>query len=270
MNPFRQLMRSAGGQVPLGTWIMSGSPVVAEAVGHAGFDWAVLDMEHSALEVAGVVSMLQALSATKMVPIVRVPWNDAVVVKRVLDAGALTVLFPFVQSADEARAAVAATRYPPDGVRGLAGLSRAARFGTDVDYVRLANQKVGVVVQLESRRALENLEAIAGVPGVDALFVGPADLSADMGHGGHTVHPKVMEAMGDAARRAAAVGKPIGTLGLAPPQVAQYRALGFDFIALSSDLGLLIHGARDTLFDLRSQGGDNRVHSLHGGTVTHE
>jgi 2-keto-3-deoxy-L-rhamnonate aldolase RhmA len=270
MNPFRQLLRAAGGQVPLGTWVMSGSPVVAEAVGHAGFDWAVLDMEHSALEVAGVVSMLQALSATKMVPLVRVPWNDAVVVKRVLDAGALTVLFPMVQSADEARAAVAATRYPPDGIRGLAGMSRAARFGTDPDYLRLANQKVGVVVQLESRQALASLEAIAAVPGVDALFIGPGDLSADMGHGGHTVHPKVLEAMGDAARRAAALGKPIGTLGLAPPQVAQYRALGFNFIALSSDLGLLIHGARDTLFDLRSQGGENRVHSLHGGTAVHE
>ncbi|MCE2917663.1 MAG: HpcH/HpaI aldolase family protein [Rubrivivax sp.] len=268
MNPFRQLLRAAGGQVPLGTWIMSGSPIVAEAVGHAGFDWAVLDMEHSALDVAGVLAMLQALGSTRMVPLVRVPWNEPVVVKRVLDAGALTVLFPFVQTADEARAAVAATRYPPAGVRGMAGMSRATRFGTDPDYLRLANQKVGVVVQLESRLALQNLEAIAAEPGVDALFIGPADLSADMGHGGHTIHPKVIEAMADAVHRAKAVGKPIGTLGLAPPQVVRYRALGFDFIALSSDLGLLIHGARDTLFDLQSQGGDNRVHSLHGGTVT--
>lgn len=268
MNPFRQLLRARGGQTPLGTWIMSASPLVAEAVGHAGFDFGVLDMEHSPLELGGAVQMLQALAASRMVPVLRVPVNEPVIVKRVLDAGAHTVLFPMVSSAAEARAAVAATRYPPEGVRGMAGMSRAARFGTDPGYLATANQRVGVIVQLESAAALRALEDIAAVPGVDALFVGPADLSADIGLPGQTRHPRVLELMTDAAARARAVGKPIGTLGLDPQAVVQYRAAGYDFVALSSDLGLLIHGAQNTLAALRNQGADHQVHTLAGGTQT--
>lgn len=266
MNPFHHLLRAAGAQTPLGTWLMSASPLVAEAVGHAGFDWAVIDMEHSPLELSGVVSLLQAVAASKLVPVVRVPCNEPVVVKRVLDAGATTLLFPMVQSADEARAAVAATRYPPAGIRGMAGISRASRFGTDTDYIAQANAGIGVIVQLESVAALQALEAIAAVPGVDALFVGPADLSADMGLPGQSQHPRVMELMADAARRAAAVGKPIGTLGGNPQAVAQYRAAGYTFLALGCDLGLLIQGAQDALTALRSQAGQTQVHTLVGGT----
>ena len=131
MNPFSHLLKAAGAHPPVGTWIMSASPLVAEATGHAGFDWAVLDMEHSPVDMMEVVQMLQALSATKMVPVVRVAWNDPVLVKRVLDAGATTVMFPFVQNADEAARAVAATRYPPQGVRGLSAMSRASRDSFD-------------------------------------------------------------------------------------------------------------------------------------------
>lgn len=268
MNPFRQLLRARGGQTPLGTWIMSASPLVAEAVGHAGFDFGVLDMEHSPLELGGAVQMLQALAASPMVPVLRVPVNEPVIVKRVLDAGAHTLLFPMVASADEARAAVAATRYPPAGVRGMAGMSRATRFGTDADYLATAHQRVGVIVQLESAAALRALEDIAAVPGVDALFVGPADLSADIGLPGQTHHPRVLELMTDAAHRSRAAGKPIGTLGLDPPAVAQYRAAGYDFVALSSDLGLLIQGAQTALTALRTQGAEHRVHTLAGGTQT--
>ena len=267
MNPFHQLLRSAGGQVPLGTWIMSASPLVAEAVGHAGFDWGVLDMEHSPLDIGDVVHLLQALSATKMVPVVRVPWNDAVVVKRVLDAGAQTLLFPLVQSAAEAAHAVAATRYPPVGVRGMSGMSRASRFGTDADYIAQANQRVGVIVQLESLAAIAALEAIAAVPGVDALFIGPADLSADMGHLGQPMHPQVLDLMTQAARRAAAVGMPVGTIGGTPQQAAQYRAAGFHFVALGSDLGLLVQGAQSALSALRRQPGAAQVHTLATGTL---
>ena len=120
MNPFAQLLRSRGAQPAIGTWVLSASPLVAEAVGLAGFDWGVLDMEHTPLDLMGLVQLLQAVGNTKMVPVVRVPSNDAVTVKRVLDAGALTLLFPMVQSAAEAQQAVASTRYPPQGVRGLA------------------------------------------------------------------------------------------------------------------------------------------------------
>lgn len=268
MNAFRHLLRGAGAQPPLGTWIMSASPLVAEAVGHAGFDWGVIDMEHTPLDLMGVVHLLQAVGNTKMVPLVRVPWNDAVIVKRVLDAGAHTLLFPFVQNADEARRAVAATRYPPEGVRGMAGMSRGSKFGTVPDYLQTANQGIGVVVQLETREAVGHLEAIAEVPGIDAIFLGPADLSASMGHVGQPAHPEVMTLMAGVAQRCKALAMPVGTVGGTPEQVVQYRAAGFDFVAIASDLGLLMRGAQAAMKALHASGGETHIHTLAGGTQT--
>jgi 2-keto-3-deoxy-L-rhamnonate aldolase RhmA len=246
---------------------MSASPIVAEAVGVAGFDWGVLDMEHTPLDLMDLVHLLQAVGNTKMVPVVRVPWNDTVSVKRVLDAGAQTLLFPFVQDEEEARRAVAATRYPPDGVRGMAGMSRASRFGTVPDFLRSANATIGVIVQIETPQAAARLEAIAAVPGVDALFVGPADLSGAMGLPGQQTHPEVMAAMADAAQRARRVGKPIGTVGGTPDQVTRYRAMGYDYVAIASDLGLLMRGAQAAVQALRTEGSAH-VHTLQGGTKT--
>ncbi len=265
MNPFRQLLKSAGGHPPVGTWVMSASPLVAEATGHAGFDWAVLDMEHSPVDMMDVVQMLQALSATKMVPIVRVAWNDAVLVKRVLDAGATTVMFPFVQNADEAARAVAATRYPPQGLRGISTMSRASRFGTLPNYISNANKGMGVIAQLETVQAVRQLEAIASVDGVDGLFIGPSDLSASMGHVGHLTHPAVMDLMSQAVLRCKAIGIPVGTIGGSPEAVAQYRAAGFDFVAVGSDLGLYMQGARAAIAALRTSGSEH-VHSVSSGT----
>lgn len=267
MNPFRQLIRAAGHHAPIGTWISSASPVVAEAVGHAGFDWGVIDMEHAPLDLMQVLQLLQAVGNTKMVPVVRVPWNDAVMVKRVLDAGATTLLFPFVQDAAEAARAVASTRYPPHGNRGMSNLSRASKFGTVPNYVGSADEGMGVIVQLETPQALVRLEDIAAVPGVDALFIGPGDLSAAMGHVGRFTHPAVMQAMADAARRCRAAGKPIGTIGGSADVVTQYRAMGYDFLAISSDLGLLMSGARSAVQAL-TVGGGTHVHSIDAGTRT--
>lgn len=268
MNPFRQLLKAAGSQPPIGTWIMSASPLVAEAVGHAGFDWGVIDMEHTPLDMMEVVQMLQAVGNTRLVPIVRVPWNDAVMVKRVLDAGAQTVLFPFVQDADAAARAVAATRYPPDGVRGMANMSRASKFGTTPNYLKTANASQGVIVQIETPDAVARLESIAAVPGVDALFVGPGDLSGTMGHAGNAAHPEVLAVMADAARRCRAVGRPVGTVGGTPDQVAQYRAMGYDFVGVGSDLGLLMKGAQAAVNALRTQEVGSHVHTLSRGTRT--
>lgn len=268
MNPFSQLLRAAGSKPPVGTWISSASPLVAEAVGHAGFDWAVIDMEHAPLDLMGLVHLLQALGNTKTVGAVRVPWNDTVTVKRVLDAGAATLLFPFVQDAAEAARAVAATRYPPAGVRGISAISRASRFGTAPDYLRNASRGIGVIVQLETPQALAHLEAIALTEGVDALFVGPADLSAAMGHVGEFTHPAVMQAMADAARRCKSLGKPIGTIGGTPEVVTRYRAMGYDYLAVSSDMGLLMSGALATVKALRGLSDQPHVHSLHAGTRT--
>jgi 2-keto-3-deoxy-L-rhamnonate aldolase RhmA len=268
MNTFRQLIRAAGSRPPIGTWISSASPIVAEAMGHAGFDWGVVDMEHAPLDLMNVLHLLQALGNTRMVGVVRVPWNDAVMVKRVLDAGATTVLFPFVQNAEEARRAVAATRYPPHGQRGMSGMSRASKFGTVPQYLKTADAEMGVIVQLETLQALQQLEQIASVQGVDAIFIGPADLSASMGHIGEFTHPAVMQAMGDAARRCKAMGKPIGTVGGTPDVVTQYRAMGYDYLAISSDMGLLMSGALAAVRSLRVSHGDTHVHSLQTGTRT--
>jgi 2-keto-3-deoxy-L-rhamnonate aldolase RhmA len=240
---------------------------VAEAIGCAGFDWGVIDMEHAPLDMMGVVHLLQAVSGTKMLPVVRVPWNDAVVVKRVLDAGAATLLFPMVQNAEEAARAVAATRYPPEGVRGVAGVSRASRFGTTPQYLKTANQHVGVIIQLESAEAIRNMEAIAKVKGVTALFVGPADLSATMGHLAEPNHPAVMDLMAQAAQRSKALGMPIGSLGDTPEVVAQYRAMGYDFVAIGTDLALLMRSAKAALTALRT-GGSEHIHLLSSGTRT--
>ena len=251
MNRFKQLLAARGTHTPLGTWVMSASPLVAEAVGVAGFDWGVLDMEHTPLDLMTLVHLLQAVGNTPIQRVVRVPWNDTVFVKRVLDAGAATLLFPFIQNADEARQAVAATRYPPQGVRGMAGMGRASRFGTVPDYFAKANANVCALLQLETREAIGRLEEIAAVPGVTALFVGPGDLSGTMGHVGQLTHPEVMALMTDAARRAHAIGMPIGTVGGTPETVAQYRAMGYDFVAVASDLGLLMRAAQAAAQALR-------------------
>ncbi|HUG21108.1 HpcH/HpaI aldolase family protein [Piscinibacter sp.] len=257
MNTFRQLLASAGHRAPVGTWIMSASPIVAEAVGHAGFEWGVLDMEHTPLDMMEIVHMLQALSATRLVPVVRVPWNDTVGIKRVLDAGATTLLVPFVQSADEAAHAVAATRYPPQGRRGMAGMSRASKFGTTPNYLTSANEHVGLIVQLETPHAIERLEQIARVDGVDALFIGPGDLSATMGHVGQLLHPEVVALTTHAVQRAKTLGKPIGTVGGTPEAVAQYRAIGFDFVAIASDLGLLMRSSQTAIAALAALTGES-------------
>jgi len=268
MNPFCQLLRARGSKPPVGTWIVSASPIVAEAVGHAGFDWGVLDMEHAPLDLMTLVHLLQAVGNTKMVPVVRVPWNDTVMVKRVLDAGAETLLFPFIQNAEEAARAVAATRFPPDGVRGMAAMGRASRYGTTPDFYKAANKQIGVVVQLESPQAITQLEAIAAVPGVDALFVGPGDLSGAMGHVGQLTHPAVMALMADAAQRARAIGKPIGSVGTTPEVVTRYRAAGYDFLAVASDLALLMRGATSAAQALRQGDSAAHVHTLAEGTRT--
>lgn len=252
MNPFKQLLEHRAHKTPIGTWVMSASPIVAEAVGMAGFDWGVIDMEHTPLDLMDLVHLLQAVGNTPMRPLVRVPWNDTVNVKRVLDAGASSLLFPFIQNGEEAARAVAATRYPPEGVRGMAGMSRGSRFGTTPDYFRAANANVCAVLQLETREAVARLEEIAAVSGCDALFVGPGDLSGTMGHVGQLTHPEVMALMADAARRANVLGVPIGTVGGNAETVAQYRAMGYDFVAVASDLGLLMRAAQAAAQALRA------------------
>lgn len=254
-NPFKTMLErtSYPSGYPVGTWVMSASPVVAEAIGCAGFDWAVVDMEHSPLDQMNMMHLLQAIAGTPMLPITRVPWNDAVMVKRVLDGGAQTIMFPFVQNAAEAAQAVAACKYQPDGLRGMAAMSRGSRFGTVKDYFKLANAAVSVIVQIETPEAMAQLDEIASVPGVDALFFGPGDLSGAMGHVGNPMHDDVVALMAGGVKQCRALGKPVGTVGGTPEAVATYRAAGFDYIACGSDLGLMMRQCAAALSSIRAQ-----------------
>lgn len=247
MNAFKDMLAAGKQPMTTGTWIMSASPLVAEAMGHAGFGWGVIDMEHTPLDLMDLIHVLQAVAGTDLQPVVRVPWNETVMIKRVLDAGATTLLIPFVQSGQEAADAVAATRYPPQGRRGMAGMSRASKFGTTPGYLTKANDGICVILQLETMASIAELEAIGGVDGVDALFIGPGDLSATMGHVAQLQHPDVLAATQDAIDRCHKLGLPIGTVGGTPEVVGKYLEMGFDFVAIASDLGLLMRGAQGAL-----------------------
>jgi 4-hydroxy-2-oxoheptanedioate aldolase len=190
-----------------------------------------------------VLAQLQAARGGTAQPIVRPPWNDMVVIKRLLDVGVQSLLIPYVQSAEEARDAVAFTRYPPHGVRGFATGPRANDYGRIADYVQTYADELCVLVQVETRAGLDNLEAIAAVEGVDGVFIGPADLAAALGHAGELKHPQVQAAIEDAIGRLVAVGKPPGIL-IGDEQLARrYLELGSLFVAVGSDLALLARGA---------------------------
>jgi 4-hydroxy-2-oxoheptanedioate aldolase len=235
----------------LGTWLMSAAPAVAEALGHCGFDFLVVDMEHSPIEVGDAIGIMRAIAATPSESVVRIAWNDPVIVKRVLDGGARNVMFPFVQTIEEARAAVAYTRYPPDGVRGVAAIHRGSRYGQSKDYLRTAHEGLAVVIQLETAEAIERLPGIAAVTGVDSLFVGPGDLSAAMGRIGEIGHPDVQRMIERAAHAAHAAGKPIGIVGGNPEMVARFLGYGYDWVAVASDLALLTGRAAQWIAELR-------------------
>jgi 2-keto-3-deoxy-L-rhamnonate aldolase RhmA len=253
MNQFLERLTGAYAESPVGTFVFSASPIVSEAIACCGFDFVIVDTEHAPVDIMCAAQMLQAVGTTSAIPILRVAWNDPVTVKRVLDAGASTVLFPFIQSADDAQAAVRSTRYPPEGIRGMAGLTRATRFGATPNHYRTANSRIGVVVQLETPEALDRLEEIAAVEGVSAVFIGPTDLSGAMGHAGDSSHPDVQRAVKDAARRCRALNKPIGTFAGSAEIAESYFAAGFSFVVLTSDLGLLTATARSTLTGLRAK-----------------
>jgi 4-hydroxy-2-oxoheptanedioate aldolase len=242
--PVNRLKRELrDGRVQIGLWSQLASPLGAEVVAGAGFDFIVLDTEHAPNEVPTVLAQLQAMTGGTASGVVRVAWNDPVLFKRVLDLGAQSVLVPYVQSADEARRAVAATRYPPHGVRGVAAVTRANRFGRVKDYATRAHEELCVIVQLETREALQNLEAIAAVEGVDVLFIGPSDLAASLGHPGANAHPEVRAAIDDAIRRICAAGKAAGILAPLEADARHFLEIGCRFVAVGSDVGLL---ARDS------------------------
>jgi 4-hydroxy-2-oxoheptanedioate aldolase len=227
------------GAAQIGLWSALSSPIAADIVAGSGFDWLLLDTEHAPNELLAIHRQLQAMQGSSTAPVVRPAWNDAVIFKRLLDIGVQNLVVPFVQNADEARRAVAATRYPPEGVRGVATTTRASRYGRVKDYLKRANSEICIIVQVETRVALQNLESIAAVDGVDGLFIGPSDLAADMGHLGDNAHPDVRAAIDAAIARIQATGKFAGILASVEADARHWLELGCRFVAVGSDVGLL-------------------------------
>ncbi len=240
-NAFKQALAARERQV--GLWCSMASAISAEILAGAGFDWIVIDGEHAPNDIPLLVLQLQAMRGGTAEPVFRVPWNEPVIIKRALDAGARSLLIPFVQNADEARRAVAAARYPPLGIRGVAVVPRANDYGRVRDYHRNAHLDTCILVQLETRAALKEIEAIAAVEGIDGMFLGPSDLAADFGHLADNKHSEVQAAIKDAAQRIRAAGKSAGMLSGNLDDVESFFAMGFNFTAVGSDVGILARGA---------------------------
>ncbi|MGA0023271.1 MAG: HpcH/HpaI aldolase family protein [Burkholderiales bacterium] len=239
VNAFKKAIRA--GKPQIGIWSSLCSHISAEVLADAGFDWVLLDTEHSPNELPMVQNQMDAMLAGNTEAIVRPAWNDTVLIKRYLDVGARTLLIPYVQNVEEAKRAVAATRYPPQGVRGVSGCTRANHYGRIKDYFKRVHDEMCVLVQVETLTAMKQIEQIAAVEGVDGVFIGPNDLAADMGHLGNWQHPEVWKVMEDAAKRIIKAGKAPGILvGEADGQ--RCLDMGYLFVAVGSDLVMLARG----------------------------
>jgi len=236
------------GQPMFGIGASLGSSIITELIGRNGYDWVWIDLEHGSGGMSQLIPQIQAIEPTKAVPIVRVPWNEPYLFKRVLDAGAAGIMVPFVSSATEAQQVVSAMRYPPDGCRGVAKFTRACGFGQGFDeYYAHANEELLTVVQLETPRSIENADAIAAVDGVDVLFIGPLDLSVAMGHPQEYSHPDFIAAMDTVIQACKRHGKVPGILVPLPGLLGPWLESGFRFLVVGSDGGLLASGLKSTL-----------------------
>jgi len=240
-NRFTHAIRS--GHKQIGLWASLASNFTAEVIAPSGYDWVLIDMEHSPNDLKSVMGQLQVYASGPTVAIVRPEWNDPVLVKRLLDIGAPGLLFPMVQTVAEAETAVAATRYPPRGGRGVSGSTRANSFGRVADYFQRIEDETTVIVQLETKSAVAQADAIAAVDGVTGVFFGPADIAADIGCLGKPTDPMVWDLIMPAARNLIVKGVPVGTLVLDPKFAAELLSAGFTFVACGSDALLLARGA---------------------------
>ena len=240
INTFKQGLRE--GKQLVGLWSSLSSAAATELLADSGFEWILIDTEHAPNEPPMVADQLRAASLGRASPVIRPAWNDPVILKRLLDVGAQTLLVPYVQSPEEAARAVAATRYPPHGIRGVASVHRANRYGRVPDYFARADGEMCVLAQLETRAAVDALEAIAAVEGIDGIFIGPSDLAASLGHLGNNSHPDVRGTIEKACRRAQAAAKPIGILAPIESDARAYLDMGFAYVAVGSDVLVLRKG----------------------------
>lgn len=241
INTFKQRLRT--GQAQIGLWLGLADPYCAELAANAGFDWLLLDGEHAPNDLRGLLGQLQAVAPYPAQPIVRPVIGDTALIKQLLDIGAQTLLVPMVESAEQARQLVRAMRYPPHGVRGVgSALARASRWNSLPGYLDQADEQMCLLVQVENREGLANLDAICAVEGVDGVFIGPADLSADMGHRGNPGHPEVQAAIDDAIVRIGRAGKAAGILSADEALARRYIELGAAFVAVGVDTTVLMRG----------------------------
>ena len=236
-NEFRRRLRAGMRQV--GVFATIADANLVELLAIAGFDWIVIDTEHGPADVAGVTDRLRAMTGAHAEAIVRPSWNDPVTVKRLLDTGVRTLLFPAISTAEQAKQAVASTAYPPAGVRGVSGQTRAASYGRNPGYLRGADEEICVIVQVETAEGLANLEAIATTPGVDAVFIGPSDLSASLGHLGDPGHPEAVAAVDDAFGRLRRLGVPVGYMTVRLDDARARLAEGVDFVGVATDTSIV-------------------------------
>lgn len=242
-NKFKAAL--AAKQQQIGLWLSLANSYSAELCATAGFDWLLLDGEHAPNDLRATLEQLQAVAPYRSHPIVRPVSGDPALIKQLLDIGAQTLLVPMVDDADQARRMVSAMRYPPEGIRGVgSGVARVSRWGMRADYLDVANDEVCLLVQVESREALDNLESICAVDGVDGVFIGPADLSASLGHRGNPGHPEVQAAIEDAIGRIVTSGKAAGTLVSDNKLARRYLELGCTFVAVGLDVRILAAGVR--------------------------
>jgi 4-hydroxy-2-oxoheptanedioate aldolase len=242
VNPNAFLAAIRAGKPQIGVWVGLSSPFAAEIIAGAGFDWAMIDMEHSPNDLTSVLGQLQAFAPYPTTAMVRPEWNDAVLVKRLLDIGAPGLLFPMVQSVDEAKKAVAATRYPPHGIRGVSTSTRANKFGRVTDYFTRSEDELAVLLQVETRAAVNSAVDIGQVQGCDGVFFGPADIGADMGLLGQPAHPDIWDFILPAAKRLMAAGIPVGTLVGDSAFARRLLDEGFTFVACGVDTVILSKG----------------------------
>ncbi|GGO55805.1 4-hydroxy-2-oxoheptanedioate aldolase [Roseovarius pacificus] len=238
----------ASGRRLYGCWATFADPYATEIMATAGFDWLVIDGEHAPNDLRSMMHQLQVLHGRDSQPVVRLPMGEAWAIKQVLDIGAQSLLIPMVESAEQARDLVRATRYPPQGIRGSGAASaRATQFSTDLDYIATANDQICLLVQVESRAGIEALDDILAVDGVDGVFIGPSDLSADMGYLGDTRVDEVQQVIRDALGRIATSDKAAGILALDHDVARSYRDWGAQFLAVGIDVLMLAHAARATM-----------------------
>ena len=258
VNRFKARLKA--GENQFGLWLGLPDATAAEIVAGANFDWLLIDGEHAPFDLQTILNVLRALEPYSVSPIVRPVVGDTNLIKQLLDIGAQTLLVPMVDTAEQAEQLVKAVRYPPEGIRGLgSSLARAARWNQIPGYLKKANSEICLIVQVETVKALENLDAIAAVEGVDAVFIGPSDLSASMGYIGDAGHPKVVAAIEDGIARITAAGKAAGLLSMDPALSEHYIKQGATFVGVGVDTLLLANGAKQLIARFRGESEEIKV-----------